>query len=731
MAPWRPGRPPTGDLPLPVLPRFVGVDGYPTLDATLRKLGFRHAADMLSPALLPGSESGLRVEFRVLDGLWFPARRGLHWRRADQTYLDELRAEWAASGDPRAPAVTEALAALADALRDDPMALRRLVLWQLACLLKDGGPGAAAAEGLGVHPDEAGPLAAAVAAAFPGEGPARRAGERIAAAARRRLLREAVRLAADIPDASADPALADLVAAIQDDTAAADRLMGDAVRLHERGDADAAARAWLRAHRLVVDDPRAYAGLLGAAASLADAPDRPGEATVRAMIDGRTVRLSWRAPAAPDVSVRVVRFPEDAPHEAVEVETPDDDVPAGVRLRYAVVPMRGDRTAGVPRATGPLLLPPEVTDAKASSVPDGVRLEWQPHPRAGAVKVMRSADADGAQPVAVPCGTGGLVDRPLEPGSYRYVIACRYAGLDGRDHWSPGCQVSVQVQRWPAPVEEAAVRPVDGVGRVDITWRPPARGKEYLVPWPFRMVRPGEDVSELFGRLPGEERHAYAPQGPAPSVALTVPPRQTLRLALVSVLGDLAVSGPTVVIENPGGVADLAVRRLGPDRAEVSFTWPDPAVLVLLRWQRGGRTEEIRIPRSRFLPDGRVVIPVSWQRGQVTVAPLPRPDAVVAACEPATAVLEPAPEPVPGPAAVLGPAGARRAAAVEHAALRPEPWPPPEPWTRPGPWPPPTPAPAPPLHPAGEARTGTEQPSGGVWGGLRRWLRRRNPLSRR
>ncbi|WP_285493612.1 hypothetical protein [Actinomadura sp. NBRC 104425] len=703
---------------MPVLPRFVGIDGYSSLDAALKELGFRHAADMLSPASLPGSGRGLQVEFRVLDGLWFPARRGLLWRRADQAYIDECRAEWAASGDPRGPAVTEVLAVLAEALRDDPMALRRLVLWQLACLLKDGGPGAAAAEGLGVHRDEAGPLAAAVAADFPGEGPARRAGERIAAAARRRLLHEAARLAADIPDASADHALAHLVAAIRDDMAAADRLMGDAVRLQERGDADAAARAWLRAHRLIVDDPRASAGLLGAAASLADAPNRPGEAAVRAVADGRTVRLSWPAPASPDVSVRVVRFPEDAPHEAVEVETPDDDVPAGVRLRYAVVPLHGDRIAEVPHATGPVLLPPEVTDARASSVPDGVHLEWQPHPRAGEVKVMRSSDADGAQPVAVPCGPGGLVDRPLEPGSYRYVIACRYTGLDGRDQWSPGCQVSVQVQRWPAPVEEATVRPVDGVGRVDITWRPPPRGEEYLVPWPFRTVRPGEDVSELFGRLPGEIRNAYAPQGPAPSVALTVPPRQTLRLALVSVLGDLAVSGPTVVIENPGGVADLAVRRLGPDRAEVRFTWPDPAVLVLLRWQRDGLTEETRIPRSRHLADGRIVIPVSRQAGEVTVTPLPRPDAVVVACEPATAVLEPAPEPV------LEPAGARRPTAVERVALRPEPSPPPEPW------PPPGQALAPPPRPVGEARVVTGQPTGGRWSRLRRWLRRLIPRSR-
>lgn len=649
MAPWRPGESTdgAGGLPPAAQPGLPGVNGYASLDAELTDLGFQHAARLLDPRWAPGSASstGDGEGFRVLDGLWFP-ERGFRWRRVDKAFVRDIRTRWTGSGDPRARPVADVLTVLEGVLRDDPMGLRRLVLWQLCCLLKDGEPGAAAAERLGVHTTEAGLLADAVAAGFPAAGPARRAAERIADVVRRRALREAARLAADLPAVSADPMLNDLLAGIHEGIAEADLLMDDAVRSERRGLARAASRAWLRAHRLVADDPRAYTGLLGTAALIADEPDPTGGPGVDAAVARRSVRLSWPSHAVDGVTFTVLRFPEGEPQNRVEVRGPDPvpfaadaDVPVGVRLRYVVVPRRGGRIAGVPRATSPVVLLPAVARLRAVPVPDGARLEWRTPPEAAGVKVTRSPAEAGARPVPVPCGRDGLLDRPLELGRHDYVISCGYAGPDGGTLWSPGRRVTVEVKPWPDPVEELTVRPLGDGGRVGVACRPPESGDAFLVRWPFRADRPDEDVSELLGRLPGDARVAAGPLGSEPRVELAAPPGTALRLAAVSVLGGIAVAGPCVVIENPAAVRDLRVRRLWSDRAEVRFTWPEPAVLVLLRWQRDGVALEARIPRSRFRAEGRVVILVSRDRHEITVAAVPRPDAVHIAAEPATAVL--------------------------------------------------------------------------------------------
>ncbi|MFI0409324.1 hypothetical protein [Actinomadura sp. 3N508] len=737
MAAWRPGDPPTtgGDLPSPVLPGLPGVADYGSLDATITGLGFRHAAQLLDPRWVPGAKgaSPAGEGFLVLDGLWFPPERGFLWQRVDQAFVAGIRARWAASGDVRARPVAEALETLEGVQRDDPMGLRRLVLWQLGCLLKDGDEGAveAAARRLGVHGSEAGPLAAAVAATFPAAGPARHAAETITEVVAARRLREAARLAADLPAASPDHVLNGLVTGLRSAAAKADGLMAEAARRQRSGDLRAAGQAWLRAHRLMPDDQRAYAGLLGAAVLAADAPQRPGDVKVDATIAADTVRLDWRPPSSSEITFKVLRFPERDPLEAVEVRGPDaapsatdNDAPAGVPLRYCVIPLRGDRIGGVPRATSPVMLPPEVARPRAVQVPDGARLSWLPHPEATDIRVMRWAEDGGSSPVLVPCDRDGLTDPSLEPGQYRYTITCGYTGLDGRPVRSPGRQVTIKVAQWPTPVEELTVRRVGDGGRVALAWPRPATGQVCLVRWPFGASPPGEDVSELFNRLPGEARQAHqlvgtpgTPGSPNPSgtealAELTAPPRTTVRLAAVSVLGDLAVSGPSVVIENPGAVEGLRVRRLAPDRAEVRFTWPEPAVLVLLRWQRGDVPMEARIPRSRFLARGALVILVSREQSEITVTTVPRPDAVHIAAAVATAILPAVPTPVLPPLRRPWP-GARPDATIPDAATGA----PDAAWAA-GPeaviWT------APPVGPSHD--------QGRRW---RRWLRRLNPFARR
>ncbi|MGA4845994.1 hypothetical protein ACOBQB_06930 [Streptomyces sp. G5(2025)] len=684
MAVLRPGEHPRASgarPPLPALPRTPGMRGYVALREALREEGFRHAADVLrAPAAAPAADALFgtlpRADtddgFRVLDGLWFPGRGG-SWRRVDQPYVHEAMARWQSSPDPRAPRAAALLAVLATVLMEDAMGLRRIVLWEVCCLLTEGGsrgggaPGAAEAVALGVHRGEAAQLAAAVAAGFPGPGPARHAAETLADVWPGERLREAERVVARLPSASVyldgpdDHRLAALVGSVRARAAEVGRLTAEAAESEATGALRASARAWLGALRLARDDADAQAGLLRVAALLADDPFAPAEAVVSATADDREVRLSWRPPQRPadGVTYRVLRFPDGAPHLAVETAAGgtgpcgvDADAPVGRPLRYAVFPLRSQgRVAGVPRVTRPVLLTPVVTELRAAVVPGGVRLRWRPDPVAAEVRVTRSGAADdatgwgGRSLVRVDCAHDRLLDTPLAPGTYTYEVRCGYRDPAGDLVWSRGVTLDVRAERWPSPVEELTVRRHPDGGRVTIAWRPPAVGDGMLLPWTAGPVAPGTDVSDLVGAV---DRIPATSVGAESCAELVPPPERRVRVTAVSVLGERAVSGPSVVIEHPAAIADLTVRRLGADRAEVRFAWPEPAVLVRVAWSDGTRGGERRVPRSALLV-GRVEIPVSAEECAVTAVPLPRPDAVAIDTAPARAVLPAAPPPPPPP----------------------------------------------------------------------------------
>ncbi|MCZ2524607.1 hypothetical protein [Streptomyces sp. HB2AG] len=724
-----------------VLPAFPGTAGYGALRRALTKLGLRHAADVLRPP-----RSAPHRGFHVVGGLWFPGRGPDARLAVDPGFLEESRNRWQASGDSRAPEAVAVLRTLAAAVDRDPAALHRIVLYQLSCLLVDGegGPTAGAARALGVHPDDAGLLADAVAAGFPPSGRVRRAAEEIADAWQESRLVRAGQLAAALPAAPADPVLSALLAEVRRATDSVERLMADARALVRRGRPHEAAAAWLAAAQKAVDDPRARTGLLGAAVLAADA-DAEREGTeggapggdpgtgardgVRAAVSAGGVRVTW-SPAphgavpygGPAPWYRTVRFPEGAPHKAVEVGEPgpggavsDPDPPTGRKLRYAVIPLRGDGVAGVPRVTPPVLVRPEVTRPKAVPVPGGIRLDWEVHPEAVEVAAVRrpaagrgttAASGAASGPTPVPCGLHGLVDRPLPPGRYHYLVSCAYVRGESREVvWSPGREVTARAVEWPSPVERLLVDGPDtsdapggpdtpggpggpgfpggaadvvGAPRLRLSWPEPERGQVRLVHWHGRPAELGEDVSELLPELPpvrvpspdataggdgnGDGNGDRDGDGEAPAVpgdgrpwsgTEFVPrPGARNRITAVSVLGGRAVAGASVLVETPGAVGDLMARRLDGDRIEVWFTWPEPAVLVLLRWEQDGGRRERRIPRSLCLGTG-VVLPAGTGECRITVVPLPRPDADFAASGPAVTVL-PA---VPAHAAVPATAG--------------------------------------------------------------------------
>ncbi|GAB2717079.1 hypothetical protein [Streptomyces bullii] len=750
MAQWRPGERVSADAgtsppPPPDLPCFPAMRDYTRLRAALDGLGFRHLADALRPPAPPraaafGSATGSDDGFRVLDGLWFRGR-GTLWERVDEEYVRRARAAWLSSGDPRAAAAVGVVDVLEAYVRHDPMGLRRVLLWQLACLLRDGsaGPTEEAAAALGVHREEAAHLAAAVAAGFPAAGEAREAAERLGDVWPGRRLREARRLAGQVHDTGRDPALTRLFAELSARRAELDQWTEEADRRAVRGDARGAAAAWFGAVRRAVDEPWLQAGLLGAAARAADAAPAGAGPRLDAALHERTVRLTWppaRAGAAP-VTFRLLRFPDGSPDAATELgtwppgpttgqgpeggdtaerppapedtaeapsedrptaaadttsdtseeqptatadtasltsqeqppaavgtageagsgepalppadsDTPsgpphhtDPDAPIGRPLRYAVVPLRGGLVAGVPLVSAPLVIAPDVAGVTTALVPDGVRLRWSADPACVAVAVERTSEGDAfADTVLVPCGRDGLLDVPLPAGTHRYEIRCAYPGPDDERVWSPGVLVSVRAEEWPGQVEDLTARLLGDGDRVALTWRPPDRGRSTVVPWPNGPVVAGTDVSRR-AHLTDPE----FPAGPEPSVEVTVPEGSRLRMTAVSVLGERKVSGPDVVVERPGSVRDLTVRRLSDDRAAVRFAWPEPAVLVLVVWEGGGRRAERRVARSAYLADGYVEIPVGTETYRVTVAAQPRPDALTVPTDAAVADLPAVPPP--------------------------------------------------------------------------------------
>ncbi|ONK14436.1 hypothetical protein STBA_52210 [Streptomyces sp. MP131-18] len=652
---WRPGRRADADGPPPPwLPLFPAVPRYGELCRHLADGGFRHAADTLLP---PGGGSAYRPKglagddtagpgLRVLDGLWLPPERGHDLRRADAAECRRAAERWEASGDPRAGAARHVLDRLAEAADDDPMALRRLVLYQLACLLTDGGPTEDAAVALGVDPAEAAVLAAAVAAGFPAAGRMRKAAEDLDDAWRAHRLHRARQLAQELPPDAADPGLARLRADIEARLADVARELTDAGRHGEAGLHRAAATACLRAVRLAVDDEGARAALLAAAVA---GGDSGATSRVAAAVESGTARLTWPAPGR-SVRFQVLRWAEtEGPGTAVEVaasaaggaghEAWDADPPTGRTLRYAVVPWQDGRIAGTARATAPLRVTPDVTGARAEVVPDGLRLRWRAHPAAAEVCVVRTAGPGTDAGTPVPCGPDGLTDRPLPPGPHSYLLRCAYPGEDGETVWSAGERVTGVAEEWPAPVPGDIALAAAADGRVTLGWQAPERGESRLVQWRERMPEPGDDVSAA---LPGLS--ALQGEGRERTVTVLPPPRAALRLTAVSVLGPRAVAGPSVLLETLGAVRDLSARRRGPGSAEIAFTWPEPAVLVLVTWEGGGRREERRVPRSLHRA-GPVQLPVGRAAYTITAVPLARPDATHATSEPAVTRLPALPFP--------------------------------------------------------------------------------------
>lgn len=445
---------------LPVSPL---VTGYRHLVAQQRALGFRHIGDALV-------ERG-RV-LRVLDGV-FEERAGRRWHHIG---ADRLHQMGAAHGGAYRPFL-----ALLEAVQlQDPAALRRVLLYQLAELLQAHPQGTApgTAVALGVCPTEAAALVRATAACHRLTGEQRRAAEELADAWENGQVRRAARLAALLPAGGGDDALlrrrrADIAARV----AEADDAL-DAAREAERsGDARAAQDGFLDAARLASDCPRARLALVRLHRPAGNGNTGPG-GVLTARHASETVSVSLR-PSPPDAdagperrAVRLTRVP-GGPTRIAEIAggSPaagwvDRNPPFGQEVRYAVFPLRDGRIDGPPVVSDVLLVAPDVSALRSATGPGRIDASWtEPSEALGVQVVLEGPDG----PVAgVEVRTGALTATGLEAGAHVLRIRCRYRSPDGTVIESAGADHHVTVRPWPAPVHrlDATV----GQGSVQFSW---------------------------------------------------------------------------------------------------------------------------------------------------------------------------------------------------------------------------------------------------------------------
>ncbi|MEV6397976.1 hypothetical protein AB0M39_24915 [Streptomyces sp. NPDC051907] len=601
---------------VPPLPRSPLVPAAAELFDEQRRTGLRHAAD----ALFPGAAT-TAVRFRILDGLQIPGR-GRHWRPVTRTALAEARDAWLAApgADPRT--VASLFARYDRVLAADPMGLRRLALYELVGLLQQHphGPVATAARELGVDPAEAEGLAYAVRLEPLRTAPLRESAERIVDAWRAGRLRRTQEYATRLGDPGDDQRLDRFLRRVRRRSDQVRELLAEGVRLECAGDPAGAAAVLLDAARTAVDEPRAVEGLLRNAAA---APAAGRTVAARVLPDG--VHLDWSGPAGP---YRVLRGRRGQWTELVGATDltalADADAPLGERVRYAVLPLddpAADADTDAP-ADGPdvrrirelpavsafVLVAPDVQDAELTDARARVTARWRTPPGAHGVLVERLG---GGRPISVPADRDGFAEDRLPPGEHRYTIRCRYRTAGGEETASPGVDVRATVHPWPEPVTRLDIAPGERPGSLAVAWSGGEGAELRLVDLPGPLPAQGADVAlgDLPAEVAWERTPVYTPAGPG--LELRPPLGARARLTAVSVVGGRACVGPSVSVELPAAVTNLAVRREAPQSACVTFDWPGDVDCVLVSWEQSGERGSKTVTKSAYRTRGGLEVAVT------------------------------------------------------------------------------------------------------------------------
>ena len=549
--------------------------------------------------------------FRILGGFRLPDGRGLGEAEIDAA---ENEIGQMAYTDPGMPARKNVLAILRTAARV-PGELDTLLLSEIVERLRPLARSgflqravATQAHDLGLAEDEAGLIAAAVLAPDT-LGTLR---QRVADALTRGQLRNAQRLAADLP---AEDALHERIADADARVAATIR-RADAEET--RGRLERAAALLAEAIGLAADDSALSERLA------AIPPPPPGEASAR--LDGDHVLVAWKPSPAATGQIRylITRGRHQAPATPSEgtavaggtstelTHIADAEAPPGAELYYSVFATRGGKTWSVPATGPPVIFSPDVADVSVTAADASACASWRPHPGTEAVHVVRRAGDPprGAHDgTAVEASLTDFADNGLSNGTeYFYWIAASYRTADGQRRRSSGVVVKATPEPMPQPVDVLDITgPGDGAGTFLATWTPPPYGQVRLVrsdkplPWPPRTrLGPGEAAG--LEHIPGQPRRGTDGRD---ALELLLPSGRHFITALTK--GHNA----TVVGQGREAWHMEPVRSLSADRmrdsadrmrdeVRLGWIWPAHATDALVRWPDGG----LRISHRAYVDEG-------------------------------------------------------------------------------------------------------------------------------
>ncbi|MEU9987305.1 hypothetical protein AB0E10_10935 [Streptomyces sp. NPDC048045] len=601
------------------LPLSPLVPGYGALAVAQHTAGLRHLGEALG-----ASPTGLRV----LDGLYVPAGpRGR--RRVDGPFLDSLA---------RGPGPAAALAARMAALhRGDPQALRRVVLYQLICLLQDRPTSRRAhvAAELGVHPDEVAGLVAAARLRPALDRRGRDAAESLADAHEQRRLHRLRALFDRLPADGGDPALTALRTEVSERLAVVDEALRSARRAEERGDREAAGGACLTALGEAADDRRALGSLVRL--------HRPGPhdpPLLDAELRSGDVELTWKDPDGTPGDWRLLRLQRtEGGRSAVRSVSGADPTPAGTvrdrqaalgsTVRYAALPLREGRVAGPPLVSRRLLVAPEVGGAALTDGPGRIVGSWQPPAGVDEVTVERTGSRGGTGQLE--SRSDGFTATGLPAGAHAFRIVCHYRAPDGDRVGSPGVSVTGTVHPWPEPVRTLTARSEGGSLR--FAWTGGRNAEVRLLVWPGRAPAPGTELRT--GELPP------APGWPGRAGVLCPPAGTRAEVTAVAVLGARALAGPGVAVEAVHAVPSLAAIRLPDGQAQVTLDWPEDAGHLVVTWD-GAEGSGERTLTAHAYRRGGLRLPVGPGAVRIRAATVPRvPGAVVVVPDAAETLLPP------------------------------------------------------------------------------------------
>ncbi len=241
----------------------------------------------------------------------------------------------------------------------------------------------------------------------------------------------------------------------------------------------AARKLFRQALAIAADLPEARDGLR------ALPPDPP--TALRAEVVGESVVLRWTPPPADGLgawSFRIVRKVGGIPSQpndgtvAAEVEASeatDRSVQPGQVVGYAAFTTRGGVASASSATLAPFPFLLDVRDLRAEGDKGEIRLGWGLPPKAIGAKVVRLAGPGGADK-AIDALADLATDRGLEEGRiYRYRVSAFYRGSDGRSHFAPGVEIAASPTPPAAPAGPLTVAR-DPDGRVEVRWPAVPRG---------------------------------------------------------------------------------------------------------------------------------------------------------------------------------------------------------------------------------------------------------------